>query len=115
MTDNPVVSGQEGCVNDVVIDTAPEVDVIVTVDRPVGPNELEQDLPETRIEPAINEEVDDSVDDHEQVDNVWRADEPNGWIKLNSASQLSIHIEQLVQIDQDSRQIGQEESANNKY
>ena len=70
-----------------------------------GQNCFVQHRLETWIEPAVDQEVADAVDDHEQVGEIRGADEPCRWEVVNSALEGIVDREKFVEIDQQARQI----------
>ena len=68
-----------------------------------GQNCFVQHRLEAWIEPAVDQEVADAVDDHEQVGEVRGADEPCRWEVVNSALEGIVDREKFVEIDQQAR------------
>ena len=72
-------------------------------------------LPVVCIEPAVDEEVGNSVESHEDVGDIGDAEEPEGWKVEVVATDGFLHIEHLVQVDQAAREVAGQEHHNNEH
>ena len=69
---------------------------------------------ESVVEAAVDDEVHDAVEDEKQVVDGRGAEEPDGRHEVDAARDHVVHVEQLVQVEQQPRQVGHEEHAHDE-
>lgn len=74
-------------------------------------HELEYDPLEALVEEAVDEEVHDAVEDEEEVVDGSHAHEPDGRPEVVPAADHQVHLKQLVEVEQQPREVGHEEHA----
>ena len=72
-------------------------------------------LPVVSIEPAVDEEVCDSVESHEDMCDIGDAEEPEGWEVEVVATDGFLHIEHLEQVDQAAGEVASKEHHNDEH
>ena len=78
-------------------------------------DELEDDPLEALVEAAVDDKVHDAVEHEEEVVDGGHAHEPDGRPEVVAAADDVVHVEELVEVEQEPGQVGDEEHAHHAH